>query len=202
VSLLAGPFLFATSSFYWTGDGEYGVVGGALLVMGSVFWIPAFAGLFSVLRPRMPRYAAWGFLASVYGAICGGAAFAFQGMFIALHEVPHDQSLAALSAHPIIANLIFWVGGPAFPISLVGLGIVLARTRTVPWWVGMMLAVGGALFPIARIPRVEIMAHSVDLLMLIPAAYMGFNVLRGQPIGGSPVVSRMSRGPTSTRPLT
>lgn len=184
LSLLAAPLLFAASSFYWTGDGEYGVVGGTLLVMGSVFWIQAFAGLFSVLRPRMPGYAAWGFLTSVYGALCGGAAFAFQGMFIALHEVSHDRSLAALSAHPVVANLIFWVGGPAFPISLLTLGIVLARTRTVSPWVGTMLAVGGALFPLARIPRVEIIAHSVDLLILIPAAFMGFNVLRGRPIGG------------------
>jgi hypothetical protein len=50
--------------------------------------------------------------------------------------------------------------------------------------VDTMLAFGGVLFPVARIPRVEIIAHSVDLLMLIPAAYMGLNVLRGQPIGG------------------
>ena len=183
-SLFAGPSLFAASSFFGTADGGYGVGGGTLLVMGSVFWIPAFAGLFAGLRTRMPRYAAWGFLAAVYGAICGGAAFAFQGMFIALHEVPHERSLAALSAHPIVANLIFWGGGPAFPLSLVGLGIVLARTKAVPWWVGTMLAAGGALFPVARIPRVELIAHGVDFLMLIPAAYMAVNVLRNQPIGG------------------
>ena len=48
-----------------------------------------------------------------------------------------------------------------------------------------MLALGGALFPVARIPRIEGFALGVDLLMLIPAAYLGFNMLRGKQLDGS-----------------
>ena len=184
LSLIAGPALFALSSFAWRPDGEYGVTAGATLVMGSVFWIIAFVGIFGELRSRAPRYAAWGLLGGVYGAVCGGAAFAFQGLFVELHRVTHQQSLAALNEHPVVANAIFWVGGPAFPLTLLVLGIVLARTGAVPWWTGATLALGGALFPVARIPRIELVAHGVDLLMLIPAVSMGWNVLRGRSLGG------------------
>lgn len=189
-SLIVGPALFALSSFAWRPDGDYGVTGGATLAVGSVFWIIAFVGIFGELRARTPRYAAWGLLAGVYGAVCGGAAFALQGVFVDLHRVTHEQSLAALDAHPIVANAIFWIGGPAFPVTLLVLGIVLAATRTVPWWTGAMLALGGALFPVARIPRIELVAHSVDLLMLVPAGYMGWNLLRGRTLGGRAEVYR------------
>ena len=193
LSLILGPLLFAVSSFFWTSDGEYGVNGGTTLVMGSVFWIVAFTGIFAELRARAPRYAAWGLLVAVYGAVCGGAAFAFQGLFVDLHGVTHDQSLAALGRHPVVANAIFWVGGPAFPVSLLVLGVVLARTGTVPVWAGGMLALGGALFPVARIPRIEAVAHGVDLLMLVPAAYMGWNVLQGRSLGPKKGSSRAFR---------
>jgi hypothetical protein len=190
LSLLLAPLLFAASSFFWTSTGEYGVIGGALLVFGSLFWIVAFAALFGALRSRTPRYAVWGWLAAAYGAICGGAAFAFQGMFVEMLGATHAESLAGLERHPIIANAIFWIGGPAFPLSLLLLGLSLARTRVAPWWAGAMLASGGALFPIARIPRIEGFAVAVDLLMLIPAAYFGFNLLRGRQLDGSSHVQR------------
>lgn len=185
LSLVLAPLLFLASSVFWTEHGDYGVVGGALLVFGSLFWIVAFAALFGALRSRTPRYAVWGWLVAAYGTICGGAAFAFQGMFVEMLGATHAESLASLERYPVVANAIFWIGGPAFPISLLVLGVMLARTRVAPWWAGGMLALGGALFPVARIPRIEGFAFGVDLLMLIPAAYFGMNLLRGRQLGGS-----------------
>lgn len=179
LSLVAGPALFAASSFFWKTDGNYGITGSTLLVIGSIFWINGLNGLFALLECSWPRYAAWGRLAAIYGAVCGGAGFAFQGLFSELFGVSHDASLAALGAHPVVANLIFWTGGPAFPISLVVLGVVVWRSGLAPAWVGATLALGGALFPVARIPRIAMIAHGVDLLMLVPAVYLGV-VLLGQ----------------------
>lgn len=180
-SLFIAPALFALSSFFWEGDGQYGVNGSTLLVLGSIFWIVAFAGVFRVLRQRTPRYAAWGMLFAAYGCICGGAAFAFQGLFTVLYGVPPESALSALAAHPIVANMIFWIGGPAFPVSVLILGIVLWRTGQIPAPLAVMLALGGLLFPVARIPRIDLIAHAVDLLMLIPAWYMGSQMLRSAP---------------------
>lgn len=172
--MVLAPLLFALSSFYWTGDGQYGITGSTLLVFGSVAWIIAFVAIFRSLRDVTPRYAVGGLVAAVYGTICGGAGFAFQGLFAALYEIPHDRVLRALADHPIVANAIFWIGGPAFPITLVVLGIVLARTRTIVPWLGILLSIGGALFPVARIPRMAGIAHAVDLMMLVPLWYLGF----------------------------
>ena len=185
LSLVLAPLLFTASSLTWTSSGEYGVVGGAFLVFGSLFWIVAFLALFGALRTQAPRYAVWGWLVAAYGAICGGTAFAFQGMFAEMHGATKTESLAALARHPVVANAIFWIGGPAFPISLLVLGVILVRTRVAPWWAGAMLALGGALFPVARIPRIEGFALGIDLLMLIPATYFGFNMLRGRQLDGS-----------------
>ena len=176
-SLIIAPLLLAISSFFWVDEGQYGVIGSTLIVFSSIFWISAFAGVFRLLREKTPNYATWGFLLASYGAICGGAGFAFLGFFIELFGVSHEAALQALAAHPLIANAIFWIGGPAFPLSLFLLGIVLARTKTVPPWVGLLLALGGALFPVARIPRIELIAHLVDLLILIPAWYIGWSLL-------------------------
>lgn len=179
------PLLFTASSFFWSAEGQYGITGGTLLVFGSVAWVVAFAGLFGLLRGRTPRYAAAGYALAVYGAICGGVAFALQDLFTALHGVSHEAALRALGDHPVVANAIFWVGGPAFPLSLAVLGVVLARTRVAAPWAGTMLALGGALFPVARIPRLAIAAHAVDLLLLVPMWYIGWQVLRGERHGES-----------------
>lgn len=186
VSLIVGPLLFALSSFFWVDDGQYGITGSSLLIFGSIGWIAGFVGIFRLLRDKTPRYAALGLLLAIYGAVCGGLAFAFQGFFMELYGVSHEVALQALGAHPFVANAIFWIGGPAFPLSLLILGIVLARTKTVPLWVGALLSLGGALFPVARIPRIDIVAHAVDVLMLIPAWYIGFGILREQSVTGDP----------------
>jgi hypothetical protein len=47
-----------------------------------------------------------------------------------MYGVSHDRSLATLGEHPVVANLIFWVGGPAFPVTLLALRI--ARTGDLP----------------------------------------------------------------------
>jgi len=176
--LVFGPGLFALSSLYWVGEGQYGITGSVLLVLGSVFWIVAFQGIFRLLATRMPRYAAWGQLVATYGAVCGGVGFALHGMFMSLHGISHGAGLQALGDHPVVANVIFWIGGPAFPVSLLVLGIVLIRTKILPVWAGALLSLGGALFPVARIPRIDLLAHAVDLLMLVPAWYLAWRVNR------------------------
>lgn len=178
ISLIVAPALFSLSSFFWIGEGQYGVSGSTLVVFGSIFWISAFAGVFRLLRQRTPRYAAWGMLFAAYGCICGGAAFAFQGLFMELYGVPHASALEALGSHPVVANVIFWIGGPMFPLSVFVLGVVLLRTRQIPTPLALLFAIGGLLFPVARIPRIEFIAHAVDLMMLIPAWYMGVQLLR------------------------
>lgn len=167
-SLFLASLFFFASDFFWTQDGQYGAAGGLLLVVGSIFWIFAFKYLFSLFRATRPLYSALGWFVAVYGCICGGAAFGLLGYFNEVYGVARPASLAALAAFPVATNIIFWIGGPAFPVSLVVLGFMLMRTKMVRAWIGIALLLGGLLFPVGRIFRLQWFAHIVALIILIP----------------------------------
>lgn len=185
ISLAVGPALFTAADFFWVSDGQYGLTAGTLLTLGSVFWVGGFAGIAAVIRPHSPRVAGWGMLLGAYGAVCGGAAFGLQGMFNAMYDITHSRSLDALGQHPVVANLIFWIGGPAFPVTLLLLAVYLLATRRAPRWVSILLLGGAILFPVARIPRIELIAHGIDLLLLIPATYLAIALARTGTLTGS-----------------
>jgi hypothetical protein len=107
VSMIVALALFATSTFFWlhtNGRVEYGVIGGTLIVLATIFWIPALSGLFGLLGRQMPRYAAWGWLVAVYGSVVG-AAFGFEGLFAESLRIPHEARTAAWERFPLAFNL-------------------------------------------------------------------------------------------------
>jgi hypothetical protein len=178
-SLILAPACFALSSFFWQNDGQYvqySVTAGTLLIIGSVFWVFAFAAMFDLVKDWAPRYASWGILVAVYGCLCGGVGFALRDIITLLLHIPHKQMLDIFAQHPVFDNIVFWIGGPAFPLSLLVLGVVLAATRKVPGWVGIMIVLSAVLFPVSRITRVEMIAHIDDMLMLVPMGYLGFRI--------------------------
>lgn len=175
-SLIAGPALTVVSTFLWDADGRHGVTGGALAALSSVVWLYGLLGLWDRLRPERPGWAALGSLAAIVGCF-GGIAFGLQGFYEAVFGLTGDQSLDALAEHPVAAQLVLWLPGPAFPLSMIALGLALALTRKAPLWTAVLFAVAGAAFPISRIPRIEAVAHVADLLLLIPSAYLGVTLL-------------------------
>ena len=175
VSLISAPLIFAASTFFWE-KGEYGVNGGTILAIATVFWITAFMGLFSLLKDKMPRYAVWGLLIAIAGCI-SGANFGFVGVYSAVFNISHQTYLEEFAKYPVSANtLLFW-SGPLFPLSLLVLGIMLIRTKAVPVWTGIVISLAGILFPVSRIPRIEWIAHIADALLLIPLCFLGFRFL-------------------------
>lgn len=178
VSMLLAPTLFAASSFFWTTDAyrEYNPVGGTLLFLATVFWVPAFAGLFALLRPTLPRYAAWGWVVAVYGCL-GGNHFGLRGLYAEAFSLSHQQMLQAAVVHPLPFNLTMYWPGPVFPLSLLVLGIQLFRKKAAPGWAAGLLALGGLAFPLSRIGRNLLVAHAADLFLLIPVAYLGWRYL-------------------------
>ncbi|HTD98769.1 MAG TPA: hypothetical protein VK668_05760 [Mucilaginibacter sp.] len=181
-SLFLAPLFYTISGFFWLNGGQYSVTCGTFVVIGSFFWVFAFDGLFGLLKEKAPIYAAWGKAIAIYGAVCGGVAFGLQGIFAEMFSIDHKTMLQALAQHPVAANLIFWFGGPAFPLSILVLGIMLCVKKAVPLWTGILLAAGGLLFPVSRILRIESIGHVVDVLMLIPVWYIAVVVLR-KPVG-------------------
>jgi hypothetical protein len=182
LSLILAPALFGTSTFFWVhanGRIEYGAIGGTIIAIATVFWIPAFIGLFDLVKERMPRYASWGLLVAVYGCI-GGAAFGLEGLFAEAFRIPHDVRREAWAQFPVAFNLTFFWPGPLFPLSLLALGAALIRTRSIPLWAGTLICLAAIAFPVSRIPRIRLVAHAADVLMLVPLAYMGLRLLKSR----------------------
>jgi hypothetical protein len=180
LSLILAPALFATSTFFWVhtnGRVEYGANGGTIIAIATVFWIPAFIGLFDLVKERMPRYATWGLLVAIYGCI-GGAAFGLEGLFAEAFTIPHDMRREAWAQFPTAFNLTFFWPGPLFPLSLLILGAMLIRTRSIPLWTGLLICIAAIAFPVSRIPRIDLLAHLADVLLLVPLAYTGWGLLK------------------------
>lgn len=175
ISLIVAPLLFAASTFFWT-NGEYSVPSATLIVFSMFFWIPALTGLFGLLKIKMPRYAIWGLWIAVYGCI-SGCCFAFLGYLTTIFNISHQDYLQALSQHPVSSQILLFAAGPLFPLSLLLLGINLIRTKTVHLWIGLLFCLGAIAFPLSRIPRIELVAHIADVLLLIPSVYTGINFM-------------------------
>ena len=175
LSLILAPLLQAASTFFWT-DGEYGVTGGTILIFSMIFWIPALLFLFNLVAAKTPNYAAWGFLIAVYGFV-SGVNFGFLGVLTDVFSIPHEKYIQELSRFPVSSNLLLFQAGPLAPLSLVVLGIVLISTKVVDWKIGLLVTVGGILFPLSRISRIELLAHIADTIQLIPMALLGVQAL-------------------------
>ncbi|AYB35654.1 hypothetical protein [Chryseolinea soli] len=175
LSLIAAPLVFAASTFFWK-EGQYGVTGGTLINLSQVPWIIAFIVLFDKLKMEMPRYATVGLIVAIYGCL-SGANFGFVGVYGEAFQIPHKTYLETLSHYSLSANLLLFWPGPLFPLSLLVLGIVLIRQKKVEVWLGALLCLGAIAFPLSRIPRIESIAHAVDILLALPLVVMGYKEL-------------------------
>lgn len=190
-SMIVAPLLQAISTFFWEGNGQQGIAGGTLVVLSTIFWIPAFIGLFDLLREKMPLYATWGQLPAFYGCV-GGALFGFRDIYAVTFHLTRQTELQAFSAFQWSYNLTLFLPGPLFVLSLLVLSLVLTWKRMIPWWVGTLLCLGALAFPVSRIPRIELIAHLADILLLIPLFFLGWTLLRDQYTGRRTVPSRMA----------
>jgi len=175
ISLIIGPTLFAASTFFWT-NGEYSVLSATLIIFSMFFWIPAFTGLFALLKNKMPYYSVWGLWIAIYGCI-SGCCFAFLGYFASIFNISHQQYLQTLSNYPVSSQILLFAAGPLFPLSILLLGINLVRTKSVHVVIGMLLCFAAIVFPLSRIQRTEMVAHIADVLLLMPTVYLGINFL-------------------------
>ena len=180
-SMIIAPLIFGASTFFWK-NGEYGVAGGTILVLSMIFWIPAFIGLFELLKDKMPNYTSIGFLVATFGCI-SGANFGMVGVFSEAFQISQDTYLGQAAKQPLAFNLLLFWSGPFFPLSLLILGINLLRKKVVPAWTAVLICLGAIAFPLSRIPRIETVAHVADILLVIPLLYIGLQyLLNRQPL--------------------
>ncbi|GAA3436165.1 hypothetical protein GCM10018954_057740 [Kutzneria kofuensis] len=90
----------------------------------------------------------------------------------------HSRAISALEPYPFAGDVAFWLAGPMFPAALVLTGIGLLLAREAPRWVGALVCLGGLVFPVGQILRIEWVASGVDLLLLVPFAYLAWGMVR------------------------
>jgi len=131
-----------------------------------VFWSVGFVGLFSMFRENNPWYARLGLLYAFYGVL-GGIAFGFEGLFSQLFGV-EKAGVDAFERFPLQLNLVLFWAGPAFPLSLLVLGVMIMVRKVQPWWIGLFMCIGAVAFPVSRIMRIAWVGHAADLILLVP----------------------------------
>lgn len=117
----------------------------ALVVIGTVLWVPATLGISRVARASSPKLATIGACLSVYGATVavGDAMNQLNASRMVGSGVDRVQMVALLDrldSSPVI-GFFYMTSGLSFLVGSILLGIALFRTADVPRWVGPLLAV-------------------------------------------------------------
>ncbi|MCB0646119.1 MAG: hypothetical protein KDC49_05630 [Saprospiraceae bacterium] len=174
--LVLGQLLLIISSFMWTDDGRYTVTGASFMFFSMLFWTIGFSEIFNHLKKQMPLYSRLGLIYAVYGSF-GGLVFALEGIF----DDAAGQTQLGLKAaeqHAIIMNLVMYQSGPAFPLTLLIMAILLAVRKNISLISSLILAAGAISFPLGRIVRISAVAHLSDVLILIGIVMVSYDLFK------------------------
>lgn len=183
ITAIAAPLLMLASTVAYTVEGEginHGVLGGTIGVWSSFAMAIAFVGILRLLEPRAPLAAPILTVLTVT-AFSAGVAFNVQAMYLASFGLDFlaEASEGSVEGTAAIGMLAFLPWGLFAPLSLVLTGIFLWRTRTVSWWSGALLIVGGVLFVTARPARIEVIAMIGDGALILALVPIGWAMLTG-----------------------
>jgi hypothetical protein len=177
--MIVGQVLVTISTLFWNSNGRYTVNGAVIIIVAMVFWIIGFMGIFDLLKEKNRWYARLGLLYAIYGCV-GGIAFGFEGLYSAIFDISDKIGVTAHEKFPMHMNISLFWSGPAFPVTLTILGIVLSVRKIGPIWVNLLFTLGGIAFPVSRISRIEWIALTADVLLLIPVVVISVSLIKGQ----------------------
>lgn len=183
VCLVAAPLLMGISTFFWQG-GKVGMVGGTVQVYACIFWTLSYFAFYQRIRPVLPRIALLILLVGVYSGVGGnnwGVDGIYGAAFQALGATP-EMTEGIIGAMGPFAPFILFMPGLCFPLNFILTAIVLGRVKALPIWAASLMALGAVLFPASRIPRIELLAHLSDLLMLVPMVWLGWGYWSGRKV--------------------
>lgn len=153
---------------------------GFIALATAVFMIASILGLAHLLHKK----ADWIGLVGATSALLGWMAATRMSSIFQLNalvrtgveNVPTNAIDLALKSAPPVWGSIF-PPGIFFPLGLITLGIALFRYRPVMRWNGLLLAVGGVLFPIGRAANVLPAVIACDLVLATAFALIGWRLV-------------------------
>ena len=144
-----------------------------VLLIGSVF------GIMQILRVRADSAGLIGGTLTLMGWTAGVRILGLGQLESLLAsggtDVPPNTLGALLGAAPLVHVSIVHMG-ILFPIGLITMGATIAVTGVIPRPIGVILAVGGFLFPVGRIGSLAWAFHSCDLLLGAAFALIAWQV--------------------------
>jgi hypothetical protein len=175
-SMIAGQAMSAASTFFWDQAGTYTVNGSTILILGMIFWALGLVGLFGSIQQKLPIYSRLGLVYGFYGCL-GGIAFGFEGLYATVLG-ESKIGVGAYQQFPMQMNLVLFWAGPAFPLTLFMFGIVILWRRVYSLACGLLMVAGAIGFPVSRILRKQLVAHTVDLLLLAAVVMVAIEMLQ------------------------
>ncbi len=176
ISLIISAIAALIATFFMRGQ-EFTAIGGIIMILTVPFSIAGFSTIFEKFRTEMPWYANWGFILYLFGAVAS-VNFGLRGVFGEVFELNIAQLELATKQHPGIFMLIFFAIGPAYPLSILLLGINLFRKKLAAKWITILLIMAAISFPPSRISRIPELMHLCDLLLSIPLFAIGIDTIR------------------------
>lgn len=177
-SMIAAPTLIAIAQVFWQ-NGLLTVNAGWIQVLSFTLWITAFQGMFSVLKKDLPAYASLGFFIAIYACI-GGAGFGYDGLYTNAFGFSTQAEIDAFAAKiglPLVP--VLFLPGILFPLSLMVLAVQLIRKKKVDGWLGVLLLLAALAFPLSRIPRIDLLAHLDNGLLILSHLLLAFKLKPG-----------------------
>ncbi len=152
--MVVAPLLLLGSSL--TDDGTAGL----LQVVAMALFFAVVVGLVARIAEAAPRAAAALLLIGCLGC-AGGLGYGFNTIAIS-HGFDLDLETGAA--------VILKITGLCFPLTFLGLGLAMLKTRSAPVAAAAAITAGAALFPVSRIGEVGPLMVAVDLLFLLGLA--------------------------------
>ena len=172
---------------------------GFMAVLNSLLMTAAMLGLSQLLRAS----ADWAGLLGAALTLTGWAVATRISVVIQLDAllragvegVPPTALETAYASAPIVWVSTFPIG-LFFPLGLVTLGLALFWARPVNRWLGLLLALGGVLFPLGRAVGIRPAVVACDIVLAAALATIGWQIMRRPEVWESTVARSESRGQT------
>ena len=158
-ALFLAPALLLVSSIAYSVSGDTPSATAGLLQNLAFVGFGLVVVKLASLVASAPRAAAALLVLGTVG-VAGGIGYGVNAMAMAVADLDLNQD-------PGVAGVAVKVFGLSFPLCLVGFGLLLRSTRAVPAPAALALALGGVLFPIGRIPGIDVAVFACDLTLIL-----------------------------------
>jgi hypothetical protein len=179
-TIIAPVLLLASTLAFISEDGiNDGVLGGTFGVWSTFAFVVGFVGIYRMIEPRLPRIGPI-FMALTLIGFTAGTAFNVQAMYYGAYgtDLLADLSEGRLPDAPAVGIFAFLPWGLLVPATLVGTGVLLWVSRSVPTWSSALVMLGGVLFVASRPERINALAIVADVVMVLAMAPIGWTLMR------------------------